>query len=154
MLDNNNLKFYYTDENNKNFIYLNNEQTFYYLNLLGTISVDYYNIYSPHDNYFVVIVFYNDQAIGCGAFREYSMDTVELKRVYVKEEYRNNKIGQKIVLELERIAKEKGYKFIVLETNINMPEAIRFYDKLKYLLIENYDPFIGISSCVCMKKRL
>ncbi|KZX14816.1 acetyltransferase [Methanobrevibacter cuticularis] len=147
-------KFIYTDEKNEDFILLDNEQSAYYLNLLGNIAIEYRNLYPPKQEYFVVIVEDNDKSIACGAFKEYSKDIVEFNRIYVKEDYQRKGIGLGIVKELEKIAKKRGYYFAILETNIHMPQAIVFYDKLNYNLIENYEPFKNNNNCVCMKKKL
>lgn len=43
---------------------------------------------------------------------------------------------------------------MVLETGIDMEDAIRFYRKLKYTRIENYGDYTGDELCICMKKEL
>lgn len=91
--------------------------------------------------------------IACGSFVEYCKDTVEIKNLFVKEGYRNQGLGNTIVKKLEEESKNRGYDFIILETNIHMPIAISFYSKLNYNLIENYPPFVGNELYVCMKKK-
>lgn len=148
------LKIVFTDENNENFIRIDQEQSDYYNDLLGDIAIDYRNICLDYKDHFVVLVFDDDLPIACGSFVEYCKDTVELKNLYVKEDYRNQGLGNTIVKKLEEESKIEGYDFIILETNIHMPIAISFYSKLNYNLIENYPPFVGNELCVCMKKKL
>jgi len=50
-------------------------------------------------------------------------------RVAVMQEYRGRSLGEKIMLELERVAKEKGAKSIELSAQ---ERAIGFYEKLGY----------------------
>ncbi|MBF4469506.1 MAG: GNAT family N-acetyltransferase [Methanobrevibacter arboriphilus] len=148
------LKIVFTDENNEDFIKIDQELSDYYNDLLGPIAIDYKNICLNYKDYFVVLVFDDDLPIACGSFVEYCKDTVELKNLYVKEDYRNHGLGSIIVKKLEEESKIEGYDFIILETNIHMPIAISFYSKLNYNLIENYPPFVGNELCVCMKKKL
>jgi GNAT superfamily N-acetyltransferase len=148
------LQFVFTDENDENFILLDNEQSVYYLKLLGNISIEYMSLPVNKKDYFVVIVLNKCKPIACGAFKEYSHKTIELKRIFVKEKYQKQGIGKILLKKLEYKAKERGYEFAILETNINMPIAIGFYSELNYNLIENFPPYTGNSACICMRKKL
>jgi putative acetyltransferase len=57
-------------------------------------------------------------AIGCGGFRDLvdERPTVEVKRMYVRPEYRGRKIGQLILRDLETRARERGVTRVRLET--------------------------------------
>lgn len=102
----------------------------------------------------VVVAFSGDSAIGCGAFKPYSEDTVEVKRMFVKPENRGAGVAGIILAELEKWALELDYKKTILETGKRQPEAIRLYQKNGYTLIPNYDQYIGVESSVCMTKHL
>ena len=47
--------------------------------------------------------------------------------VYVKPEFRGTGIANLVLTELETWAVEEGFVHAILETGINNPEAIRFY---------------------------
>ena len=102
----------------------------------------------------VVVAFYNETAVGCGAIKEYDISTIEIKRMFVKDEYRNKGIATKILIELELWAGELGYNKCILETGFKQPEAIRLYTKNNYNVIPNYGQYAGMVNSVCMEKIL
>lgn len=92
--------------------------------------------------------------VGCGCFREYNNETVEIKRMYVKPGYRDKGIAIAILHELEKWAFEKGYKKAILETGMRQPEAIALYAKNGYALMDNFGPYAKLSDSVCMEKEI
>ncbi len=101
-----------------------------------------------------VVIFQNDVAVGCGAFKKYDDETVEIKRMFVRLENRGKGIAVEILNELETWAIEKSFKFAVLETGFNQPEAIRLYEKSGYEIIPNYGQYAGVENSLCLKKIL
>lgn len=115
----------------------------------------FYNQYNKTDKIKNVIVYYeNDIAVGCGAFREKESDKTEIKRMYVKPEYRKRGIAAAVLKELELWAAELNYTYTILETGKKQPEAIALYQKLGYTIIPNYPPYEEMDNSVCMKKTL
>ena len=102
----------------------------------------------------VVVAFYNETAVGCGAIKEYDISTIEIKRMFVKDEYRSKGIATKILIELELWTGELGYNKCILETGLKQPEAIRLYTKNNYNVIPNYGQYAGMVNSVCMEKVL
>lgn len=102
----------------------------------------------------VVIAYQDGQAAGSGCFKAFDANSVEIKRMVVKPDLRGTGIAEKILLELEHWAVEKGYTQAVLETGKKQPEAIRFYGRLGYKTIENYGQYIGNTNSICMAKQL
>jgi GNAT superfamily N-acetyltransferase len=103
---------------------------------------------------FAIVAFENDKAVGCGAFKKYDIETVEIKRMYVRPENRGQKIGVKILKELEKWAFEQDFKFAILETGKKQPEAIRLYQKSGYEFIPNFGQYENVENSVCLKKQL
>jgi len=101
-----------------------------------------------------VVVYSEDAAVGCGAFKPFSDDAVEIKRMYTNEEMRGKGFASKILNELEIWAKEEGFSKCVLETGVKQPEAIALYEKNGYYRIPNYGQYIGIDNSVCFEKLL
>lgn len=101
-----------------------------------------------------VVLYVNDVAAACGAYRILSDDTIELKRMYVAPQYRRNNYASKILSELESIAKQNGFRNAVLETGKNQPEAIAFYLKHGYSEIEKFGKYVGSENSVCFGKEI
>ncbi len=91
-------------------------------------------------------------AVGCGALREISSDTAEIKRMYAKE--KGLGIGAQILRDLETRARELGYSQVILETRTCNEGAVRFYLRQGYLVTENYGRYRGRADAVCFRKIL
>ncbi len=100
----------------------------------------------------VVLAYLNNEAVGCGAFKEYEANTVEIKRMFVKPTFRGKGIAQQVLAELELWAKEFNYNYCILETGKKQPEAIALYTKAGYAFIPNYGQYEGVENSVCMRK--
>jgi putative acetyltransferase len=101
----------------------------------------------------VVVVFQHDKPVGCGCFRPMtSPDNVEIKRMFVEPAFRGQGYASRVLRELENWAAEEGYKTARLETGIKQPEAVALYEKNGYKRIENYGPYVGLSTSVCLEK--
>ncbi len=95
-----------------------------------------------------------DRPIGCGCFRGLGGGAVELKRMFVREEYRGTGAAAALLGELEAWARETGARAMRLETGLRQPEALRFYEKRGYARIPNYGEYAGNPESVCMEKAL
>lgn len=102
----------------------------------------------------VVVVYENETAVGCGAFKKYEQGATEIKRMYVCENMRGRGIAGMILSELEKWAKELDFSECVLETGVKQPEAIALYKKSGYEIIPNYGQYEGIENSVCMRKLI
>ena len=80
--------------------------------------------------------------------------TVEIKRMYVKPEYRNVGLGSSLLHALETWAKEMNYAKCVLETGKRQPDAVALYKKNGYTIIENYGPYKEVENSICFSKTL
>ena len=78
-----------------------------------------------NDRSLFVIGRINDKPEGCGAIREISKDTAELKRMYAVNKGKGT--GKEILIYLENKARKFGYKEIILETRKCNNNAINFY---------------------------
>lgn len=101
-----------------------------------------------------VVAYLDGEAVACGAFKPFSEDSVEVKRMYTDSQKRNLGLASRVLHELEVWAKELGYVKCVLETGIQQPEAIALYEKNGYTRIPNYGQYIGIENSVCFEKIL
>lgn len=101
-----------------------------------------------------IVCYIEDQPIGCGAFKEFDPQSVEIKRMFVLPAFRGKGIGVSILKELESWAAELNYPSCVLETGKKQPEAIRLYQKAGYRIIKNYGQYENVANSVCMTKSL
>ena len=100
----------------------------------------------------VVVAFQNEQAIGCGAFRKFDANTVEIKRMYVKVTYRGSGVANTVLSSLEEWASEEGFTKCVLETGNRQIDAIKFYKKSGYRSIPNYGQYAQMEDSNCFEK--
>jgi DNA-binding MarR family transcriptional regulator/ribosomal protein S18 acetylase RimI-like enzyme len=70
--------------------------------------------------------------VGCGAVKFHPGAPAELKRMWVAPEARGFGLGRRLLLELERRAREGGATTVRLETNRALKEAIRLYRSSGY----------------------
>jgi putative acetyltransferase len=119
---------------------------------------DLQDTYDQHNvivNVDTVIIAYEDGApVGCGCFKKFDDSSVEMKRMYVKPEYRRKGISSTILNELEQWATETGFERAVLETGNLQEEAIAMYEKLGYKIIPNFPPYEAMDTSICMEKQL
>ena len=101
---------------------------------------------------YVVLAVENGQAVGCGAIKEYDLDTMEVKRMYTSPQNRGKKIASRVLAELENWAKELSYKRCILETGNKQPEAIALYNRNSYQRILNYGQYANVENSLCFEK--
>ncbi len=92
--------------------------------------------------------------VACGAIRPLEGDVAELKRVFVKADFRGRGYSKAVVAELERLARLRGYMVMRLETGVRQPEAIALYESLGYHRIPNYGEYRDSGLSVCYETRL
>ena len=146
------MKIIRTDAKNPDFIRLISELDAY-LKVTDGEDHEFYNQFNGLDNIKNVVIAYKDkQAIGCGAFKKFDNETIEIKRMYVKFAHRGSGTAQAILNSLELWALEKGFKKCILETGNRQVEAIKFYKKFGYKSIPNYGQYIHMEDSNCFEK--
>jgi len=120
----------------------------------GNLQAQYDQFNSVENLETILIGYMDDIPAGCGCFRVIGVSTVEIKRMFVKPEFRGSGIAGMILSGLEVWAMEKGFSRSVLETGNKQPEAIRFYTKHGYTKIGNYSPYMDSENSICMGKQL
>jgi putative acetyltransferase len=143
-----------TNSENRDFINLVKELDAY-LKITDRDEHDFYNQFNHIDvlkN--IVVIYFNQIAVGCGAIKKFDNNTVEVKRMFVCQEKRGLGVAQEMLQELESWAQELGYQECILETGIRQVEAVRFYKKCNYKIIPNYGQYKKMENSICFKKRL
>ncbi|MBE6800825.1 MAG: GNAT family N-acetyltransferase [Ruminococcaceae bacterium] len=85
------------------------------------------------------LAFCDNNPAGCIALRKLDNENCELKRLYVKSEYRGKNIGSHLVKHIIKDAKEIGYKHILLDTLPFLETAISMYKRYGFYEIESYN---------------
>lgn len=101
---------------------------------------------------YVVVAYDENEPVGCGAIKDYSHDTMEVKRMFVSIDKRGLGIASIVLNELENWCKELGFVKCILETGVKQPEAIRLYQKNNYNIIPNFGQYKGVETSVCFEK--
>lgn len=101
-----------------------------------------------------VVARLHGEPVGCGALRRIDETTVEIKRMYVAPDARRRGIARGILAGLEHLAREHGYRRIILETGTRQPEALALYEANGYRRTENYGRYIDNPEAACFEKRL
>jgi GNAT superfamily N-acetyltransferase len=102
----------------------------------------------------VLVAYENEEAVGCGSVREYTLGVMEVKRMFVPLNHRGKGIASAILTALELWCKELAVKKCILETGVNQPEAIALYKKNNYKIIPNFGKYENIENSVCFEKEL
>lgn len=93
--------------------------------------------YSPPEGCLLLATFDADAA-GCGAFHKLTPDTCEMKRVYVRPQFRGHGIGRQLATDLLSRARKAGYAQMFLETVTFMDAAITLYESLGFRRCDPY----------------
>ena len=95
-----------------------------------------------------------ERLIGCIALRAMPQftDSAEVKRMYVKPEYRGRGIAAALHDALQSYATNSGCLWLYLDTSDNMASAIRFYEQQGYERCARYNE--NPQATIFMRKEL
>ena len=101
-----------------------------------------------------IVVYDHGRAVGGGAIRRYDDENIELKRVFVHNEYQGQGIGSRLVSLLIEWAAELGYRRMILETGELLAESCAVYKKLGFAVIPNYGPYADMPESLSMAREI
>lgn len=84
------------------------------------------DLYAPPQGAFIVLL-RAGEPIAMGAFKRYDQHTAELKRIWTRTDLRRQGLAQKVLQQLETLAREQGYRQLYLTTGFRQPEAVGLY---------------------------
>jgi len=91
----------------------------------------------PEGRLFLAAV--DEKPAGCVALRKLEKDVCEMKRLFVRGEYRGRGIGEMMVEKLIQAARAVGYQKIRLDTHPpKMKKALRLYEARGFRIIPPY----------------
>jgi putative acetyltransferase len=101
-----------------------------------------------------VAAFVDNIAVGCGALREFDAITAEIRRMYVRGEYRQKRVGRAVLAHLIAEARRLGYERIVLETGCKQAPAIAFYEELGFRRIPLFGQHVNDPTSLCYELQI
>lgn len=111
----------------KNILQLFSEHDDYMIEFLGDDSWCYTR-YSENENIEKVWgLSIDNHVIGCIAYRKKDDEVGEVKRLFIKKEYRGKGIAKGLLKTVEDYAKEQGCDTLFLDTRITLEPAVSLY---------------------------
>jgi len=86
----------------------------------------------------ILLAEHEGEIAGCVAVRQLKDDVCEMKRLYVKNDYRGLSAGRLLAEAIIEKAKQLGYKKMQLDTLQRLDRAIGLYEKLGFKEIKPY----------------
>ncbi len=81
------------------------------------------------------IAIFKGRVAGCIALRKFDEENCEMKRLYVKPDFRDKGIGRKLIDKLIEDGKEIGYKYMLLDTLPSLNIALSLYESYGFKVV-------------------
>ena len=91
---------------------------------------------------------------GCGGVLLVGREYAEVKRMYVRPEFRGRRIGRLMLDHLIEHARQRGFTTIRLETGIHQQEALGLYEGRGFRKIPPFGPYRDDPVSLCYELRL
>jgi putative acetyltransferase len=98
-------------------------------------------IFKPGIEFFTAAA--DGEEIGCAGIALYE-DFGEVKRMYVRPAWRGRGAAQALMSQLESSARAAGLKLLRLETGINQPAALKFYQREGFAACPAFEPYASM----------
>lgn len=85
------------------------------------------------------LAYYGQELAGCIGLRKIDEENCEMKRLYVRPQFRGKHIGEHLVGQIIREAKEIGYAYMLLDTLPFLQSVIHMYRKYGFYEISSYN---------------
>ncbi len=86
-----------------------------------------------------VVLYVKDEPVACGGLKRLDDDAAEIKRLFVRPNVRRLGLGRRVIDDLERIARDRGYRVVRLDTGAGQPQAVRLFEAAGYTRIGDYN---------------
>ncbi len=114
----------------------------------------YYTPYSQAENIGRAWIVYADgRPAGCAAYRERAEGVCELKRVFLRPEYRGRGISKELLRTVEGYARERGCRAVALDTNSALEPAVTLYKKAGYRVTLCEGQYVQMEKDLSLRER-
>ena len=86
----------------------------------------------------IYLVYVDDSLAGCVGMKPSDETHAELKRLFVRPEFRGYNLGEKLVRRIMEDARKEGYAFLRLDTLPGLKSALKLYRRLGFYEVEPY----------------
>jgi putative acetyltransferase len=90
----------------------------------------------------------------CGGIKLFGTDYGEVKRMYVRPQFRGSGFAKLVLNHLANHARAHGVSLLRLETGIHQKEAIGLYERLGFRRIPPFGPYKPDPVSLCYEKRI
>src|SRR5437868_14909654 len=97
---------------------------------------------------------HNDIPAGCGGIQLFGTEYGELKRMYVRPQFRGLGYGKLLLDHLIEYARARGVGLLRLETGIHQAAAIRLYERAGFQRIPPFGDYIEDPLSLLYEKRI
>ncbi|WP_276483723.1 GNAT family N-acetyltransferase [Paraflavitalea pollutisoli] len=101
----------------------------------------------------LLLAYHEGTPIGCSGVRRIDSPTAELKRMYVRDAYKGQRVGVQLLERSIQAARDLGYQKIRLDTIDTMTRALALYRSFGFYEIPAYR-FNPLEGAVYMEKDL
>ena len=85
------------------------------------------------------LIYCDEKLAGCIGLRKIDDQICEMKRLYIRPEFRGKKLSSILVEKVIEDAKKIGYSYMLLETLPFLQSAVHIYKKFGFYEIESYN---------------
>ncbi len=145
----------FVNEDADELVKLSGELDGFYFELYGDAYLKYKPLNSLKGLAGAAVIYEAGEPLGCCCWRAFDAVTAEIKRLYVRPEYRRKGAAKRLMEAIELHAAKSGCHRAVLDTSKDTPEAMAFYPSVGYKVLESgYGAYIGDKDCVCFEKEI
>ena len=124
----------------------------------GVVAVPLHEIAHLEDKYGpprgrFYLLYLNGELAGCVGMKPLDETCAELKRLYIRPEYRGKKRGEYLIRRILSDAKQEGYQYVRLDTLPPLKTALELYRRIGFYEIPAYYDCL-IPETIFMEYRL
>jgi putative acetyltransferase len=97
---------------------------------------------------------YDGIPAGCGGIKLFGTEYAEVKRMYVRPQFRGHGLGKAMLNHLTAYSTQHGISVLRLETGIYQTEAIGLYEQFGFQRIPPFGDYFDDPVSLCYEKRL